>query len=606
MLSANITSLAAQMGYMQNSIDNINSRISLSESAHIGNANGNPPVPRQATTPIQRKSSFSSKNPFKKDLINLSSPGAPHVSLPYNSPKPTPRPITPIPFNSTPPKEICDPLDNYKFFLDGGHEWFTNKLIELSSNNDKTYQIHAWARVLSMGQWGPILPNGHALGISYNSGLNKKKHFICECICFAFRKGSPGRLLLPPTLVIPNGNLEDSKKFYTWLTYTGIGHISRRFPSAPIAIAYAPGRGSHTSGTVSAKGPVQQQPTQNSAPPHSVRFAQEQAANTAPSPPINNNTISHPNQSSPIIGNPAFDNPAFAQPEVWFEDQHGGLSIPEDNTWNTVRNNKPSFASIVSQAQGIIQPQKKNFTSSTSNNKWVLQFPKQNKIPPGSRPAPNIVTDKINITCKEYQIHAIMAEWSAFGNLVVSFKFDSKEKNISNAAATILNLFCPDAPTKATFSKVVHWSTILFPCIPCRAVTMEVSEGDAMRTNDLWSTEKLINEVCKSHPLLEKIKFVQEPTWTTSADKLSNSKTKANLFFLVPDPDSQIINTLTHTDVIMFSTRVLPKAWKEKINLEQCNHCWLLTRPHPNCTQKCRICGHTDHIEANHKTHCNK
>jgi hypothetical protein len=505
-LSANITSLAAQMGSMQNSIDNINSRLSHPSAAPISNASGNPPVPHQ-TTPIQRKSSFSSKNPFRKDLIDLSSPGAPPASLPYNSPKPTQRPVTPTQPNQPNPipnPYICDPLDNYKFELDEGHEWFTHKLIELSSIPDKSYQIHSWARVLSMGQWGPILPSGLSLGIAYNQSLNKKKHFICECIRFAFRRNGAGRLPLPPTLAIPNGNLEESKKFYTWLTYTGIGHMTRRQPGSPVNISYAPGRGPHTKATVNAKGPnvPQPPPPPPRTPTPNVRFAPEPAPSTAPSPPI--------------IGNPAFDSDLNfnTQPEVWFEDQHGGLSIPEDNTWKTVRNNKPSFATIASQAQGIIQPRKKNFISSTSTNKWVLQFPKQNKIPPGSRPAPNIVTDKINITCKEYNIHAVMAEWSAFGNLVVTFKFDSKEKNISNAAATILNLFCPDAPTKASFSKVVHCSKILFPRIPCRSITMEITEGDAMRTNDLWSTEELIKEVRKSHPILEKIEFVQEPTWT--------------------------------------------------------------------------------------------
>ena len=254
------------------------------------------------------------------------------------------------------------------------------------------------------------------------------------------------------------------------------------------------------------------------------------------------------------------------------------------------------------------KPASRTSTVPDSSPKWILTFPKESKPSPGTRYSPQIVTDKINVACKSYGIHAVLASWSQANNLVVTFKYDSKDKNIQNASATIINLFNPAGVKGCSFVKMVPWSKVFYPRVPCWEDSAEQVDGDAMNTNSLCSPEQLKDAVRSSHPLLKDCVFIQgqEPRWTANPDSIPSFANTANIAFSINDPDGSIIKALTSSDAIMFATKILPQAWKEKINLIQCNRCWKLGVSHPNCTPRCRKCGSAGHNEDNHNTTCGR
>ena len=54
----------------------------------------------------------------------------------------------------------------------------------------------------------------------------------------------------------------------------------------------------------------------------------------------------------------------------------------------------------------------------------------------------------------------------------------------------------------------------------------------------------------------------------------------------------------------MFAQSVIPRPWKEKVNLRQCTRCWVLGTEHEKCTPLCRICASSKHIEEDHNRAC--
>ena len=215
-----------------------------------------------------------------------------------------------------------------------------------------------------------------------------------------------------------------------------------------------------------------------------------------------------------------------------------------------------------------------------------------------------MITDKVNRACWDYHIDAIMADWTQAGNMSITFSHDTKEQNVSSAKGTIIFLFHPSNVSKTLFSKAVPTSKILFLEIPCcRART---DDENYMEDNSfsppLWSNKRLLEEVKCSHPLLNNASFILDPDWTVAS--VPDDASRANISFVIDDADGSIIAELTHTNTIMFLTQIFPCAWKEKVNLQQCNRCWRHTAPHPSCAPRCVKCGSSNHDISTHNQSC--
>ena len=600
-LSNNIASLAAQMNNIQNSINNMEKSISAihcqqpptqsipqssSQYSHPQPTRSQPnPQSRRLTTPIPSRTPIN-HNPSSTP-INIPFPRA---TTPSNSSNPLPHISRP----TTPKKSSIfdgdfDPTANYKLGLMDGHMWFTNQVLSLPDDN-----ISWWTRILTIGNWGPLNEQGNPSGCPFNVSILNKKKFLFKCIQQAFDGGfpsGPGYMPIPPTSPVPTAKLAESVKVYNWLTYKGTGPFPETFNGMQIKVAFYPGRDKMTVGN-------SVNPNRSRAPPPHV--VTNIPPSTTPPPPrtISNNLPS----STPV--NKVTDSPD----SVYYEDL---VSHLED--WKTVNRNKPSYSSMAKNNQfnnfSSQRPHSLRKNTTISSNKWVLTFHKSDKPTPSTRLLPHMVTDKINLHCKEYNIKAVLAEWTKVGNLSITFNYDSKEKNINNAAATIINILNPSSPNKSNFTKVVPWSKFVYPRVPCKEFKPENISSDEMIIQDdvkLWSTERLIQEVRNSHPLLKECLFVQEPSWTVHPDILLNNPLTehANLCFAISDPDGSISKEVINSDAIIFSTKVLPTAWKEKVNLRQCTRCWFLGATHPSCPPKCRLCGSKNHLEENHNQSC--
>ena len=584
-LSANVLSLASQFGAMQNSISNLENRFS---SAQTEETFGNPPAPSQASQPSnQLPITLSNSNPWKNTLGQ---------NNPFDT-QPRQPPTQKISVTDRDQHVMQEYNLNYTSNLDEGHIWFSDKAISLD-----TKVITAWARVVSMGQWGQLQPDGSVLTVGFTANTQRKKQFLLQSIRQAFGPNGYYAFPLPPSGPIPSGNVEDSVRFYSWMTWTGIGEFKNmRRRTGPVRVTYPPNRGPHTIKYSDFR------PTfpnvQNTIPPPShipdtsVPQAPQAPAPLPPLPPPQQ-TVQNQNQDQTV---------AFYE-DVYGSMANNGTKDTSPSAWKTVSHNKPSFASMAASSSSKPFTPARKSTVPDSSPKWVLTFSKDSKPSPGTRYSPQIIVDKINLACKAYNIRAMLASWSQAGNLVVTFKYDSKDQNIKNAAATIINLFNPSGTKGCTFVKIVPWSKIVYPKIPCWEDSAEQIDGDAMSTTSLWSPEQLKDAVRASHPLLKDCTFIQgqEPRWTADPSTIPSFASTANIMFSINDPDGLIIASLTSSDAIMFATRIFPQAWKEKINLIQCIRCLKLGVSHPNCTPKCKICGKTDHDESNHNTNCNK
>ena len=146
-------------------------------------------------------------------------------------------------------------------------------------------------------------------------------------------------------------------------------------------------------------------------------------------------------------------------------------------------------------------------------------------------------------------------------------------------------------------------SKILFPLIPCWNIS---SDSDAKEMDQdaspLWSRDHLLEEVKRSHPILANAEFIQEPDWTVAV--VPSPNIRANISFAVEDVNGSILSTLTNSSVIMFSTEIYPRVWKEKVNLQQCPCCFKLTAPHSNCPIHCAKCGSLNHNITTHNQNC--
>ena len=146
---------------------------------------------------------------------------------------------------------------------------------------------------------------------------------------------------------------------------------------------------------------------------------------------------------------------------------------------------------------------------------YTLRFTKDAPYK-GIQTPPHIAVDKVNIACKKnYKIRAILAKWTKVRNLTITFRNDSKDKDIENASNTIINTLAPDH-NNVSFSKPTIWNKIVYRSVPCRAHTVEAFDGDDMQVNDTWDKERLLIEVKNSHPLLANAEFAYTPDWTTA------------------------------------------------------------------------------------------
>ena len=419
----------------------------------------------------------------------------------------------------------------------------------------------------------------------------------------AFSHGSYACFPIPPTK--PIRDIIKSND-YEWVVYDGLKKYLPNYHTDPLfsGVRFPPG---------------------TNIVPRNPNPAIEPAQNTTPTPP--HTTAPQPHARDNVIDAP--------RPPTQQEMPTNGLPPPadfgeyledyaEENPWNKASGSgKQSFAQIASQGMTQTQLQRQKYPTLNrphkQDDKWVLSFHRakaslvtDNKADKKDKPAESehlpghIAAERINLSCTAYNIKAILASWSQKGNLVLTFSDNSTDKNITNAAETIKKQVAPGWNTVLT--KITNQSRIILPNVPCQKVSHSVITGDEMDVEkserDVWSSEDLEAELRKSHPLLKDVKFCVPPAWATR--NISPTTSTATALIIIEDPDSLIMSALTSSSLIMFATRISPKAWKEKINLIQCTRCWRFGKEHPACTPICKLCGSKGHTTDMHNESCKK
>ena len=475
--------------------------------------------------------------------------------------------------------------------------------------------------MINAGNWGYLNDKGFPSRCLPDLEISCKRNFILLSIMRAFDSQSGcHRFLIPPNNRINTTDTHKMCNFYTWTFFSGISE-NPPIRRGRITPAYYPGwTPEHVKILLDQKS-QRGQPQQK---PKTVSFAQAVSQNrpTNFNQPMGAQPFFAPTPLPPApISNGAEYAATFNNSETFFEDVYGSLN-PLQITTTT-----PKGATFASAAAGQNRPNKPTAPINPKTKRptfqhrqiYTLRFSREAPWKGVQTPA-HIVVDKINVACeKMYKIKAILARWTEKNNLTVTFTNESKDKDIENAAKTIINILA-QGYTHVSFAKPAIWNKLVYRQIPCRAVTDEELNGDAMNMGQLWTKEQLLKEVKDSHPLLKNVTFAYKPDWTTA--EIPDETDHWNICFTIIDPDDSIANQIVESNLIMFATVVTADHWKERINLVQCNICWQLMGPHKACMQHqdrkakgcitckkscvlvCRLCGSKSHREDQHNENC--
>jgi len=193
-------------------------------------------------------------------------------------------------------------------------------------------------------------------------------------------------------------------------------------------------------------------------------------------------------------------------------------------------------------------------------------------------------------------------------NVVIAFDYKSKQTDIKAASGTIISVLAPGCEG-ATFSKNVAWSKVAISSVPCQRTDAEVMDlDDAINEQTgVFTAKELEDEIRSAHPLLGAATFTLPPSWATKPEIVRQSDV-ATVSFALEDPDGSIINALTRLRIVLFGKLVSPRAWKERVDLKQCQKCWgfVTGSPHAKCVARCRICSSQQHTSDMHNVSCPK
>ena len=611
-MSNTINSMASQMATMQSTISKMEKQLSGKNTQTI-------------TPPMTQQPSQQPSQPPQNTFI-------PRIPTPRTQ---TPRVPTPNPFqNQTPPTPMNAKPNRRKgraelyedqfgnacnADLSVGTNWFI-KAVQTAPD----IQIHYWCLVINAGNWGYLGDKGFPSRCLPDLGISCKRNFILLSIMRAFNSNTGcHRFLTPPHNPINTTDTNEMCNFYSWTFFSGIRE-NPPMRKGRITPAYYPGwNPDHVKALLDQRSKMGKLQAQKK--PKTVSFAQ---AVSQTKPPPNNTTMGAQPFFTPTPLPPAPQSngaeyaATFHNEEVFFEDLYGSIKPAPITT--TVPKGGATFAAA---AAGQNKPNKPIAPTNPKTKRpafqhrqiYTLRFSRELPWKGVQTPA-HIVVDKINVACKKsYNIKAILARWTKKNNLTVTFTNKSKDKNIDNAAKTIINLLA-QGYTHVSFAKPAIWNKIVYRQIPCRAITDEELNGDAMNQGQLWTKEQLLKEVKDSHPLLKDVTFAYNPDWTMA--EVPDEADHWNICFTIIDPDDSIANQIVESNIIMFATVIIADHWKERINLQQCNICWQLTGPHKACMQHqdgkvkgcetcrkscvsvCRICGSKAHREDQHNKNC--
>ena len=475
-------------------------------------------------------------------------------------PTTTPHPPTPAQ-SDFPPLPASQP-DEYpeSLFLqnpDEGLKWFTNQINILPE-----WQIDSWCRVITAGGWGKLSGKGKNGPRSWDKdwNLTKKRQYLTDAAVRAFTPGGARVFPLPPNH--PFTAAKDVTEKYSWTLYSGVGNV----PPQPLPpkgtkarIKYPVALVPRDARTPKTQGPAHTHHTTSTpANPNNVHFSQDQ--------------------------------------EVYFEDTHPDFL----NEVARINNPPPkSYAASASTKANAPAPMRKLSRMGPDVEKWILRAPPEDRGPLRSTD-PKVICDRINTKCSTvYGIKALYVQLTAAKNLVIAFDYGSKVGNITAAAKTIIDTVLPGCP-KASFSKNLAWSRVAISGVPCQKPEVTDNDIDLVNGNIRTSAE-LEEELRSSHPLLTNAVFTMAPSWAAKPEVVKSSDL-AMVSFAVEDPDGAIIESLTRARIPLFGTLTLPRAWKEKVNMKQCQKCWgfVIGSPHTNCNNTCHICSSRDHSSDMH------
>jgi hypothetical protein len=165
------------------------------------------------------------------------------------------------------------------------------------------------------------------------------------------------------------------------------------------------------------------------------------------------------------------------------------------------------------------------------------------------------------ITETHPSIKAILSKWTIKNNLTVTFSKESLDKDIDNAATSILHILFP----KPRPSYLLQGHYLVQDSIPTNTlpgIQTNPDDENSMIVDKVTDPDALLKAVQDSHPLLKEATFIHRPDWTTAS--LPEDATHHNLRFTIEDPNSFIANNLIASEAIIFATTIRPRLWVDK------------------------------------------
>ena len=291
------------------------------------------------------------------------------------------------------------------------------------------------------------------------------------------------------------------------------------------------------------------------------------ALNTPPTVPI---TPSTTNQTPPAPALTASQPPAQSKEAPWSVVAARGANKPL-----TLRNRRVA--------------------NRDDSNLWIIRFtdsaPREEE-----RLTDHAMWSRVNSIDKSvYGFEALSVSWSGRGkgpSIMIRFSGTTITANIDTHSAEIRRRLAHGKDIRTiTLTKNVRCSKVVVTGIPCT----DPLNGDAP-----YTIARVTEEMSKN-PLFARLKFISQPHWLT--DDL-DQKIYGNVAFVFEDPDGSYVDDLISRYFYLFGKQCLARAWRDKIDVAQCEVCWRWGAKHVSCKPRCCLCGANSHQEDLHWKHC--
>ena len=344
--------------------------------------------------------------------------------------------------------------------------------------------------------------------------------FIRRAISFHYRKGQIRTFPMPSTQ-----HIEFTRGWATSFFWCIIDQFGNTTDNEQKWTVYVLGRNQSTKTSTTQTTPINPPPVNLTTKPKEQKGKQRAIDPT-------DFYLEEPWQNTPQGGG----KPKPATPKKLFAQVAASSSKPKISTPQNKYKNIPTACFMAPMP-------KKPPPCRSYGKKYILHFHRDEKPMERTKLDTQVVTSEINRTYLEFNVKANLAEWTSALNLLIYFTHDSTNSQIEKAKNMILGALTRGCSPKTMFMKSVKWSRIVVRNVSTHKWVHkepEMGEEELGQPTSKFipiTKEDMEASLRATHPILKNAIFLESPNWTNRSGKPPLDAERANISFMIPDPD---------------------------------------------------------------------